>query len=60
MNSRAPHLRIVVPTPRRRLSVQITVLDGRLPYGRSRPFRLTHDDIDELIAAAMRMERRRA
>jgi len=56
------HLRLVppVPAPRRRLSVRISVLDGRAPYCRSRPFRLTHDDLDELIAVAMRMEGRRA
>jgi hypothetical protein len=55
-----PNLRVVpsAPAPRRRLSVRINVLDGRAPYGRSRAFRLTPDDLDELIAVAMRMERR--
>jgi len=57
----APHLRLVpaAPPPRpRRLDVRISVADHRTPYGRTRPFRLTHDDLDELIAVAMRMERR--
>ena len=56
-----PYLRLVPPPspPRpRRLEVRITVADGRSPYGRSRVFRLAHDDLDELIAVAMRMERR--
>lgn len=44
--------------PRRRLAVRINVLDGRAPYGRSRAFRLSERDIDELIAVAMQMERR--
>ncbi len=56
----APHLRLVPrPPPRpRRLEVRISVADGRAPIGRSRAFRLTHDDLDDLIAIAMRMERR--
>jgi hypothetical protein len=56
-----PHLRLVPPQspPRpRRLDVRISVADGRSAFGRSRVFRLTHDDLDELIAVAMRMERR--
>ena len=55
-----PHLRLVppAPAPRRCLSVRISVLDGRSAFGRSRAFRLTHDDLDELIAVALRMERR--
>jgi hypothetical protein len=50
----------LVPRPRRprRLDVRINVLDGRSAFGRSRAFRLTHDELDELIAAATRMERR--
>jgi hypothetical protein len=55
-------LRLVPPAPPprpRRLEVQISVRDGRAPIGRSRPLRLTHDDLDELIDAAIRMERRR-
>jgi hypothetical protein len=55
------HLRIVPREPRavrHRLAVRISVLDARAPYGRSRAFRLTHDELDELIAVAMRMEGR--
>jgi hypothetical protein len=53
-------LRLVppVPPPRRLLAVRINVLDGRSPFGRSRTFRLAHDELDELIAIATRMERR--
>ncbi|PNE11329.1 MAG: hypothetical protein CR217_09315 [Beijerinckiaceae bacterium] len=60
---RPPYLRVVAPTPPprpRRLEVRISAADGRAPYGRSRPFRLTHDDLDELIAVALRIEGRRA
>ena len=56
-----PRLRLVEKPPlahRRSLFVRINVLDGRLAFGRSRAFRLTHDELDELIAAATRMERR--
>jgi hypothetical protein len=56
-----PRLRLVEKTPlapRRYLIVRINVLDGRSAFGRSRAFRLTHNDLDELIAVAMRMERR--
>jgi hypothetical protein len=54
------HLRIVSRQApgRRLLAVRINVLDGRSAFGRSRAFRLTHNDLDELIAVAMRMERR--
>jgi hypothetical protein len=54
------HLRLVppAPAPRRRLAVRINVLDGRSAFGRSRAFHLSHDEHDELIAVAMRMERR--
>ena len=46
------------PPPRpRRLDVRISVADGRSPIGRAGPFRLTRDELDELIAAAMRLER---
>jgi hypothetical protein len=34
--------------------------DDRAPHGRSRPFRLTPDELDELIDVALRLERRRA
>src|SRR6476620_7676268 len=53
---RPPRLHLVPrePPPRPRLiDVRISVADGRSPYGRSRVFRLTHDDVDELIAATM-------
>jgi hypothetical protein len=55
-----PYLHLVPrePQPRRRLSVQISALERRSAFGRSRAFRLAHDDLDELIAVAMRMERR--
>lgn len=55
-------LRLVhsAPPPRpRRIDVQITARDGPSPCGRTRPFRLTDDDLDELIDIATRMERRR-
>ena len=49
------------PRPRRHLlAVRISAFAGSAPHCRSRPFRLTHDDLDELIAVAMRMEGRRA
>jgi len=52
-------LRLVVSSPRPpRLEVRINATEARYPYGRSRAFRLTPDDLDELIAVAMRMERR--
>jgi hypothetical protein len=56
-----PHLRLVppAPAPRLRLDVRIHVLDGRHPFGRSRAFRLTHDDLDELGDVAIRLESRR-
>ncbi|PNE10943.1 MAG: hypothetical protein CR217_11570 [Beijerinckiaceae bacterium] len=54
-----PRLRLVEKPPLApRLEVRIHVLDGRSAFGRSRAFRLTHNDLDELIAVAMRMERR--
>jgi hypothetical protein len=54
-------LRLVPREPQpggRRLAVRINVLDGRSAFGRSCAFRLSHDELDELIAVAMRMERR--
>ena len=59
---RHSHLRLIPPAPaaRCRLAVQINVRDGRSAFGRSCTFRLTHDELDELIAVAMRMEGRRA
>jgi len=57
---RPSNLRLVPPEPhpRRRLSVRINILDGRLAFVRTRVFRLAESDIDELIAIATRMERR--
>jgi hypothetical protein len=55
----ASHLRLVPPPapPRpRRIDVRISAVDGRAPYGRSRAFRLAHDDIERLIATAERLE----
>ena len=59
---RHDHLRLVPPAPpprpRRLVEVRISAFDRRTPIGRSRAFRLTKSDVDELIAAAMRMEAR--
>jgi hypothetical protein len=53
-------LRLVQPSPRpRRLEVRINATEARYPYGRTRPFRLAHDELDELIAVALRLETRR-
>jgi hypothetical protein len=43
-----PHLRIVEKpplAPRHRLAVQINVLDGHSAFGRSRVFRLAHNEL---------------
>jgi hypothetical protein len=56
------HLRLVEPPPpqaRRRYEARIVVSSARIPIGRSRVFRLAHNELDELIAVAMRMEGRR-
>jgi hypothetical protein len=58
----AAALRLVPPAPPprpRRLEIRISAADHRTPYGHTRPIRLTHDDLDELIAVAVRMEGRR-
>jgi hypothetical protein len=56
-----PCLRVVTRQPQpRRLEVRISVADGRAPFGRTRIFRLTESDLDQLIAVAMRTQRRRA
>jgi hypothetical protein len=57
---RQPNFRLVppAPAPPRRLSVRINVLDGRSAFGRSRAFRLTHDDIEQLIGVALQLEAR--
>jgi hypothetical protein len=54
------HLRLVEPPPqpRRRYETRIVVSAARLPIGRSRAFRLSENDIELLIAAAMRLEAR--
>jgi hypothetical protein len=60
-NRGAPHLRLVPPCPPprpRRIAVQITARDGPSPYGRTRPFHLTYDELFELIAVVERMDRR--
>jgi hypothetical protein len=57
------HLRLVPPSPPPRpggLEVRFHVFDGRAPFGLAGPFRLSESDVDELIAIAVRMERRRA
>jgi hypothetical protein len=54
-----PRLRLVASSPRpRRIEVRTNATEVRYPYGQSRAFHLTHDELDELIAVAMRMERR--
>ncbi len=54
-----PNLRLVPRAPRpRRLEVRFHVLDGRCPYGRAGPFRITEADLRDLVEVAMRMERR--
>jgi hypothetical protein len=58
----SPHPRLLLvekPPLAPRLEVRIHVLDGRSAFGRSRVFRLAHDELDELIDVAMRMEARR-
>jgi hypothetical protein len=49
-----------LPQARRRYETRIVVSAARLPIGRSRIFSLAERDIDELIARAERLERRRA
>jgi hypothetical protein len=50
-------LRLVASSPRpRRIEVRFHVIDGRAAYGQSRAFRLTHDDIEQLIGVALRLE----
>jgi hypothetical protein len=50
-----PRLRLVPREPR---AVRPS-LDGRAAYGLSHAFHLAHNELDELIAVAMRMEGRR-
>ncbi|MDQ6869837.1 MAG: hypothetical protein M3178_16320 [Pseudomonadota bacterium] len=56
-----PRLHLVppAPAPRRLFAVRINVLDGRSSFGRSRAFRLAHDELDELINVALQLEARR-
>ena len=55
-----PCLRLVPRQPQpRRLEVQISVADGRAPFGRFRPFRITENDLRELVDVAQRLEARR-
>jgi hypothetical protein len=59
--ARPPHLRLVPREPRpQRLEVRISVDDARGPYGRTRIFRLSERDFEQLIDHAFRMEARRA
>jgi hypothetical protein len=54
------HLRLIEP-PRpqaRRYETRIVISQPRRPIGRSRVFRLTESDVELLITAAMRLERR--
>jgi hypothetical protein len=54
-----PCLRVVTRQPQpRRLEVRISVADGRAPFGRTRIFRLTESDLDQLINAATLLEPR--
>ena len=55
---RHPRLRLVERRQLPRFEVRNTAADGRAPFGRSRAFHLTHDELDELIAVAVRMVRR--
>jgi hypothetical protein len=56
-----PRLRLEASAPRpRRIEVRINATEARYPYGRSRAFHLTHDELDELIDVAMRIEGRRS
>jgi len=61
--NRAPHLRLVhnaaeKPAPWR-LEVMIGVSDRRRPHGRSRTFLLRPECLEQLLAAAQRLEVRR-
>jgi hypothetical protein len=46
-----------VPPPPRCFEVRIAAADSRVPYGRSRAFRLSFSDIKRLITHAERLER---
>jgi hypothetical protein len=51
-----------LPPPRRHPAyrAQITVRAGSAPHGRSRPFALSHDALERLLATAEELERRTA
>ncbi len=56
------YLQLVPPVPHLRhgrLGVRIVADDGRCPYGRSKIFRLTERDLEQLVDAALRLEARR-
>jgi hypothetical protein len=56
--ARHPFLRLVPREPQpQRLEVRISADDSRAPYGRSRLFRLSERDLQQLIATALKMER---
>ena len=53
------HLHLVPQQPRpRRIDVRISVADGRAPIARSRLFKLSDRNLQELIDHATQMERR--
>jgi len=56
-------LRLAVSNPRtpapQTFEVRIHASNGRWPYARSRPFRLTRHDLHRLAVAALAMESRR-
>ena len=57
--SQRPHLRLVPRQPQpRRIDVKISAADTRSPIGRTRIFRLTDHDFEQLIATAERFEAR--
>jgi hypothetical protein len=58
--NQAKVLRLVRPMRVLRVDVHISVRDGPTPIGRTRPLKLRHDDLDELIDHALRLEARRA
>ena len=57
---RHSHVRLIPAPPSpprpRRLEVRIAASDGRSPIGRSRAFRITEDNLCQLVDHAFRME----
>ncbi len=45
-----PHLRLVERRPLPRLSIRISVGDGRFPVGRTREFKITERELSELLS----------